>query len=615
MLGKTPDDQPLREACADAAWLSVSRDKASLDAFASQWAHTTAGKRAHREAGALALESAGKDEAPLRSLVASYEGTLAAEEALRRLTHADFMDARDAGDAASMERFLALHPDAAHRPMATNILNNRRFDETGLDDSVQAWNLFMETWPGHPRLEEARGRLADATYRESATPDALYAFALAWPDHAKRVEALEASLPLLITVSHRDSDLEVATRTLEDVDIQAPEEVEFSLWVVDQTVVEACGGALEPVWNDGQLRFPFGQCQVDGDPIRYVVRASMDEVRMDFDVWVRQARRDPTLDLALRFGPVAVLKAGCEQPADCAASRLDFDGEGRLLVAVQGAAGDEEVAWWPLAETGAVPQAPMEPAGTWRGPLASVSALAISASGSRLAIGFCSETLASLYLVDIAADRILGTRDGLCAQDMAFGPGDQALGVLETQALHVIDGQTGASRGEQVLEQSASLLAWSVEGLAWWGGPEETRGLSLWAEEELTPLASGSVGEHVPRVLQETSDGSRICLLSDGGYTCWDPSSGQRLRAADLGAVQVQAGAGKMFPVAMAPDLDMVAVGTSAGAVNLYDGRTAEHLGVLVGATGAITSLALSRDGARIAAVDGAGAIVLWSVR
>ncbi len=618
LLGKTPDDQPLREACADAAWRLVDEEsREALDAFSALWHDTTAGARAHRAAAALTLVEAGEQEDRLRDLVARYPETLAAQEALRRLTHADFIAARDAGDAQSMAMFLTLHPDASHGVMAQNILNTRRFDEAAAWDSVEAWQAFLDSWPDHPRFDEARGRLADATFAAATTPQALYDFGMTWPDHPKAIEALEGALPLLITVAHRDSDLEVATRTLDTLTVQAPEDVTLSLWVADVPVAELCADAPDATWAEGELRFPFGQCLQDGDPVRYVIRASAGPAWLDFELWVQQVRQDPTLDLALRFGPVGPLKSGCESPGTCSPTGLVFGAAGSLLAGVQGPQGDAEVAWWPVPDPGQGLDAPVAALGRWRGPLADVSALGLSPDGTRLAVGFCSEELATLYLVDIASDRILGTRDGLCAQDLRFAPGGRALAVVARDHLAVIDGQTGVTREELPSEWTPQLATWSLDGerLAWWSQDDQQGRVSLWAGGETVQLAAVSADQLPAHELALTVDDDRACLLRADGYSCWSASTGRPVRTADLAAVRGGAPDAPAGPATMAANVDLIAVGLPQGGVALVDGRTGELLVTLAGAQGPVSALALTSDGTRLAAVDSTGAVVLWAAR
>ncbi len=612
LLVKYPDDRGLPDACADAAWNLVEEtDSVALDTFAETWAGTTAGQRAHRTAAALTLEAAGTDEDKLRDVVAKYDGTLPAEEALRRLTHADFVAARDAGDAKSMENFLKLHPDASHAVMAVNILNKRRFEEAAAWDTVEAWRTFLDTWPDHPQAEEATGRLADAAYRDATTPEALLAFGLAWPEHDKALEALEGALPLLIQVEYRDSDLEVAARTLDQLLLEAPEGVEVSVQVADQPVAEVCLDAPEPTWVAGVLRFPFGACAPDSDPVRYVVRATAGPAFLDFELWVHQQRQDPTLDLALRYGPMGQLKAGCPTPNTCSPRALAFGDDGRVLAGVQGPTGDAEVAWWPVPAPETRLEDPVEAAGSWRGPLANIAALSLSPDGSRLAVGYCTEQLKSVYLVDIASDRILGTRDGLCALDLRFAPGGRALAVVAGDGVTIIDGQTAVTRNELTSKLPPQVATWSADGerLAWWAQDDSKGQVTVWSGEA-TSLSPVAAKELLPRSLALTGDGSRACLLADTRYDCWDPVSGRPLRAADLSALQVETSR----PVAMAAEVDLVAVGAPDG-VALYDGRTAEQVARLGGVSGEVTALALSSDGTRLAAVDSTGAVTVWAAR
>jgi hypothetical protein len=614
LLTKTPDDQPLREACGDAAWRLVDEtSQPALDTFALLWTDTTAGRRAHRDAGALALEEAGDQEDRLRDVVARYPETLAAKEGLRRLTHADFLAARDAGDARSMEMFLSLHPDASHAVMARNILHSRRFDEAAASDTVEAWQGFLDSWPEHPQFDEAQGRLADATFAEATTPGALYAFGLAWPEHPRAIEALEGALPVMIQLAHRDSDLEVATRTLDHLTLEAPDGVTLSLWVADLPAADVCADAPELTWIEGELRYPFGACMRDSDPIRYVIRASAGPAFLDFDLWVRQAHQDPTLDLALRFGSVGQLKAGCATPNTCSPRSLVFDDQGGVLAGVQGPPGDSEVAWWPLPADAERLDAPVEAAGHWRGPLASIAAVGLSPDGGRLAVGYCSESLASLYLVDLVSDRLLGTRDGLCAQDLKFAPGARALAVVTSDAVTVFDGQTAATRDELSSALTPQLAAWSADGerLIWWSQDDRQGQVVVWSGD--APVALDPVGAEdlLPRQTQVSSDGARACLLSESSYACWDTTTGRPLQRSDLAAVQVDSPG----PIAMAADVDLIAVGLAKGGVALYDGRTAEQLLVLAGTTGPVTALAVSSDGTRIAATDSTGAVFLWGAR
>ncbi len=614
LLAKTPEDQPLRQACADAAWRLVDEtSQPALDAFAEQWADTSAGTRAHKAAGALALASAGEQEDKLRDLVARYPETLAAQEALRRLTHADFLAARDAGDARSMENFLALHPEASHAVMARNILNTRRFEEAAAGDTVEVWQAFLASWPDHPRVEEARGRLADAAYAEATTAEELYAFGLAWPEHSKAVEALEGALALLIHLEHRDRDLEVATRTLDSLILEAPEGVSLSLRVGDQPASEVCSGSPELSWVDGELRYPFGECLPDGEPVRYVIRATAGPAFMDSELWVRQVRQDPVLDLALRYGAVGLLKRGCETPETCSPRKLALSDESGLLAGVQGPIGDGEVAWWSLASLSAEQEAPPETTGLWRGPLANIAAMTLSADGRRLAVGYCSENMASLYLVDVASDRLLGTRDGLCAQALAFGPGAQALAVVTADAVTVLDGQTAATREELVSERPPQEVAWSADGdrLLWWSQDDQEGQLVIWSGEEPQALRAVPVSGVSPRQLQISDDGSRSCLLWETAYTCWDLEAGSILQTLDLSAVQGESPG----PTAMAADAHLVAVGLRSGGIALYDGRTAASLLVLEGPAGNVIELAFSRKGTQLVATDSTGAVFLWMAR
>lgn len=614
LLSKTPDDQVLRETCADAAWHVVGQDQRSLDAFAALWPGTTAGDRAHREAGVLALERAGDDPDRLRDLVAHYGGTLPAQEAERRLTHAYFLAARDAGDAQSMEMFLKLHPDAAHTAMAVNMLQRRRFDETAAWNTVAAWQDFLDAWPDHPQRDEALERQADCAFAEAATPEALLAFALAWPEHARAVEALEGALPLLVSVTHRDDDLAIATSSLDTVEITAPEGVTASLWVAGQPAPEICEDAPEPLWLGGQLQFPFGGCAVDGPPVAYLVRAGAGSVFLDFPLTVHQAHTDPTLDQALRLAPIGLLKEGCEVPGNCSPSRLAFGAGGALLAGVQGPPGDEEVAWWPVPAPGESLDEPVEAAGTWRGPLASISALGLSPDGTRLAVGYCSESLATLYLVDIASDRILGTRDGLCPQALSFAPGGLALAVVSEGGVLVIDGQTAVTREELQSDGAARVAAWSPDGdrLAWWGQDETNGRLHVWSGGAVKRHGAVGTAGHQPRQLALSPGDDRTCLLGDDAYWCWDGATGRPMRTVDFGAVQGDAGG---RPVTMAAASELVVVGPAEGGVAVHDGRTAERLLSLDGPEGAVSSVLLSADGGRLVAVDAEGAITLWGVR
>jgi uncharacterized protein YqiB (DUF1249 family) len=621
LMGKTPEDMSLREACADAAWHLVGPDKASLDDFATLWSGTATAKRAHRQAGALALEAAGRDPDKLRDLVVDYQSTLHAEEAQRRLIHADFLVARDAGDAQSMEMFMKLHPEAAHAAMANNITDTRHFEETLAWNTYEAWARFVHVWPDHPRIQEAQLLLADAAFRNATTPLERYTVALDWPDHAETGQALWESLPNLVTLSYRDSDLDEATSSLQSLQVSAPYDVAWSLWVGDVPAVEFCDESPWVRWLEGQLTYPFGRCKPEGEPVPFVVRASVLGVDFDQVIQVRQSRQDPTLDLALRYAPIGAVQAGCETQESCAPSKLQFSADGLTLGGIVGS----QVVWWPLPELPELPEGQDGPsdgvtegvAGRWSGPAETVSALALSTDGARLAVGFCSETLASLYLIDRATQEVLATREGLCAHSLAFSPSDQAVAVVSLTAVLVIDSHSAVTRQELASEQPPQLVAWSLDGdwLAWWSQSEQEAWVQLWAGDEPMTLDPVSTRGLIASDFSLTDQGLRSCVLLDSTYRCWNARTGRPLRTATVGVENPSADPEIARPVAMSAQRDLIAVGETSGVVRLYDGRTSRELVVLLGAEGAITSLVLSQDGTQLAAVDGMGAVVRWAVR
>ncbi len=621
-LGRSPDESELMELCASVAWRFVEEDLESLEAFAAKWPGTTAGQRAHRQAGVFAVEAAGDDPEKLRQVAESYAGTRSAEEAERRLTHQDFIAARDAGDAASMVAFVEAHPDAVHLAMAHKIIARRTFEETAAVGTVAAWTALLEAWPDHPQLSEAQGALADALYAEARSPEELYAFSQAHPEHPKTPEALGRALPVLVSLTHQDEDLEVANPALTEVSLVTPSEATVSLRVGEIPVAEACADSPEVTFADGALRYPFGLCQLDAEPLTYRVRVEVLGVSHDLELTVEQAPNDPLAALALRYALRGQLQAGCEDPARCAPTQLGFAGD--LLYGVQGEAYvDEEVRWWALDGVQGPAESPPGPAGVWRGPLSATTGLALSPDGQRLAAAFCGEALTAIYLVDIASDRILGTRDGTCGRDLTFSRDGESVLLVDGDQVVVLASRNATTTWEFPGGGEVRQVAWSPDGevLAWWSegdGQEREPAVNLGGAASEIPFTSHATGEVRPHQLDFTADGETLCLLTESAYRCWDRASEEEVRSVDLSERVPEPPEGETSPrgpVAMAPDLDLVVVGTAEGTVTLWDGRSGEQLTTLTGGQGPITSLALSATGDRIAAVDETGALWLWGAQ
>jgi WD40 repeat protein len=276
-------------------------------------------------------------------------------------------------------------------------------------------------------------------------------------------------------------------------------------------------------------------------------------------------------------------------------SPIAFSSDGRLIAA----SGGESIRIWDAA-TGEPRHEVTLTEERVAGPsyrAGSATAIAFSADGARLAVEMSN---GPIHLIDVSSGRLLRSisRTGSGSKAIAFSRDGRRIGAFES-------GEKGFSFfGQTSSDNSGIARVWDVE-----------TGRAVGVLD-----ATGFDADSVSIAL--SADGSFAITAIDGVVRLLDVSTGAVLRTVDRSGVEEDedesdgpAGASsedQPAPIALAPDGRTFAVG-GAGKVRVWAVKTGGLITTLdMQGRAAITSVAYSADGKRIAAAGADGSVGLW---
>jgi WD40 repeat protein len=186
---------------------------------------------------------------------------------------------------------------------------------------------------------------------------------------------------------------------------------------------------------------------------------------------------------------------------------------------------------------------------------------------------------------------------------VAFTPESDRLVLVvdEGSKAVLLDRETLAQ--ERELEGSGPRsIAISRNG-AWLARKRDDWNGELYDTRSTTPRARF---ECIPGGMLLSSTGERLAIVNPDGIDLYDPLRGER-----LGKLDVK----EAWTVAFSPDGTRIAAGMSQGIIQLWDARSLDEVGQLLGHTGYIYELTFTPDGTALVSSSGDGTLRIWETQ
>ena len=280
-----------------------------------------------------------------------------------------------------------------------------------------------------------------------------------------------------------------------------------------------------------------------------------------------------------------------------AVQSVAFSGDGTRIVS---SSDDKTVKLWDAA-TGAE-------VATFRGHVYPVWSVAFSPDGERVVSGGVDGTI-RVWNVAPTTDSLTFRGEERTIMATGFSADGKRVFSVGNRLIRL----RVAATGEEVFEKRLSLRGFAGIGTHVAFSSDATRivgigrGLTVWdvpSGNELLVLDRG-LGGNVA-CLAMSPDGSRIAVGGEQ-VTVWDATTGEQLLTLDLPDSRGPASAWKVI---FSPDGNRLMVGTSTGAIRLWNAITGEALLNVRANLAMVTSIAFSADGKRIASTG--DAIRIW---
>ncbi|GEM_PF-6445207 len=553
LTAEHPFDVGLFEVCADLFSRRVDDSADALDRFVAQWGGTQAANAAVERAARHRLDAAWHDPDAIQRVVDSYPDAMIGEVARDRLWALAFEQAQ--GDPESLLGFIVDHPAAPQVVAAQELRFQHIWNDAERTGTAKGWAALLANHPQHPRRVEADQLRVDALFAETLEPRARLALARAHPDHPSARSTLELVLPELVVLDVAD---EVQRSTLASVPVEMPDGGVVGLRLDGESVSTACPHLVPPVFEGGNLRFPFGACRLDAGVLDYQVVVTLEGSQAVRPLRVRQGSADPTRTWAEHFMAAGALRPACGPgDANCPVARLRFDPDGDLLVTTEGSQG---IAIWNVRE----PQAQVQRLSM----AGKVFGVALGPGGGRLAIAMCGADESTVTLNALPSGRELGRTDFQCGRAVAW--------TLDGRTLATVDnGRSVALRDASDLDHVRHIepggrigrVAFSPDGS--WLAVVATEGLGGPATIHLIDTASGSPvqaldpGPGRVRDLAFTSSGVTLQVVTEQRLSAWDPQTGDAQFTTELvGRIPAERQTGRGprgVQLALAPDQQLLA--------------------------------------------------------